>query len=146
MVKSYRFVMDPRESGAQMDARMKVVEQPQGLWDCVHCYEADGKCPRRLTPSTKIMEMRDVSFKEGIKNEKVGRHHASFINSVKQTGWLDERKLVMETEGLTNVAGLMKLLPTAVRAMRRGKMPGRHEKRPGADQIKRIIEKAEDSK
>ena len=146
MVKSYRFVMDPRESGARMEARMKVVEQPQGLWDCVHCYEADGKCPRRLTPSTKIMEMRDVSFKEGIKNEKVGRHHASFINSVKQTGWLDERKLVMETEGLTNVGGLMKLLPTAVRALRRGKMPGRHEKRPGADHIKRIIEKAEESK
>ena len=146
MVKSYRFVMDPRETGAKMEARMKVVEQPQGLWDCVHCYEADGKCPRGLAPSTKIMEIRDVAFKEGIKHEKVARHHASFINSVKQTGWLDERKLAMETEGLTNVTGLMKLLPTAVRALRRGKMPGRHEKRPGADQIKRILEKAEDSK
>ena len=146
MVKGYRFVMDPRETGAKMEARMKVVEQPQGLWDCVHCYEADGKCPRGLTPSSKIMEIRDVAFKEGIKHEKVGRHHASFINSVKQTGWLDERKLVMETEGMTNVTGLMKLLPTAVRALRRGKMPGRHEKRPGADQIKRILEKAEDSK
>ena len=47
---------------------------------------------------------------------------------------------------MTNVAGLMKLLPTAVRALRRGKMPGRHEKRPGAEQVRRIIEKAEESK
>ena len=146
LVKGYRFVMDPRETGSKMDARMKVVEQPKGLWDCVHCYEANGKCPRGLAPSSKIMEVRDVAFKEGIKHEKVARHHASFINSVKQTGWLDERKLAMETEGMTNVTGLMKLLPTAVRALRRGKMPGRHEKRPGADQIKRILEKAEDSK
>ena len=146
MVKGYRFVMDPRETGARKEERLAVVEQPKGLWDCVHCYEANGKCARGLEPSSKIMEMRDVSFKHGIKNEKVARHHNSFINSVKQTGWLDERKLVMETEGLTNIGGLMKLVPTAVRAMTRGKMPGRHEKRPGADQIKRIIEKAEESK
>ena len=146
LVKGYRFVMDPRESGARQEARMKVVEQPKGLWDCTHCYEANGKCPRGLAPSNKIMEVRDVAFKSGITHEKVARHHASFINSVKKTGWLDERKLAMETEGMTNVAGLMKLLPTAVRALRRGKMPGRHEKRPGAEQVRRIIEKAEESK
>jgi len=144
LVKAHRFVTDPREKGMKEEVRMKVVQQPKGLWDCVHCYEANSKCPRGLTPSNKIMEMRDVAFTSGITHQKVARHHASFINSVKHSGWLDERKLAMETEGMTNISGLMKLLPTAARALRRGKMPGRHEKRPGADQIRRILEKAEE--
>ena len=59
---------------------------------------------------------------------------------------LDEGKLAVESEGLTNFRGLMRLLPTAARALRRGKapIPYIHHKSPGAPQIRRIIEKAEE--
>lgn len=144
LTKGYKFLVDPRDSARE--ERLKVLQKPKGMWDCAHCYEANSHCPRGLAPSDKIMEMRDWAFKSGITNEKVARHHQSFLQSVKETGWLDEKKLALDSEGLTNVKGLMKLLPTAVRAMRRGKIPGKHQKIEGAEHIKRIISKAEATK
>ena len=89
--------------------------------------------------------MRDEAYRVGITNEKVARHHKSFAASVKESGWVDEGRLAIESEGLTNVSGLMKLLPTAAKALMRGKapIPYVHAKRPGAEQIKKIIEKGE---
>jgi hypothetical protein len=51
----------------------------------------------------------------------------------------------VESEGLTNIKGLAGLLPTAAKALIRGKapIPYMHSKRPGADRIKRIFEKGE---
>jgi hypothetical protein len=67
---------------------------------------------------------------------------------VKETGHLNEGKIAMDTEGVTNVRGLLNLMPTAVRAFRRGKLPNplTHKKRPGVEQIKRIFEKVEGKK
>jgi hypothetical protein len=65
---------------------------------------------------------------------------------VRSSGWVDEGRLAIESEGLTNIRGLMRLLPTAAKAVARGKapIPFLHHKRPGADKIARIIEKAEE--
>jgi succinate dehydrogenase / fumarate reductase iron-sulfur subunit len=141
LTKAYRFAFDPRDKDGK--ERLKIAEQPKGIWDCVHCFEASEHCPRGIAPTERIMAIRDKAFKVGITNEKVARHHASFANSVKESGWLDEGRLAVETEGLTNIKGLMKLLPTAARAMARGKapIPYLHAKRPGAERIKKIFEK-----
>ena len=92
------------------------------------------------------MELRDKAFQLGIQNPRAARHHYSFVDSIKKSGVLDEGKLALESEGLTNVKGLMHLLPTAARALRRGKapIPYLHPKSPGAPQVRRIIEKAEE--
>jgi len=146
LTKAYRFVFDPKEKDHK--ERMKVLEGPKGVWDCVHCYEADEHCPRGIEPTKRIIAIRDEAFRAGITNEKVARHHQSFAASVKESGWLDEGRLAVESEGLTNISGLMKLLPTAAKAMVRGKapIPYMHSKRPGAEQIKRIFEKGEAEK
>jgi succinate dehydrogenase / fumarate reductase iron-sulfur subunit len=143
LTKAYRFVFDPRDK--QAEDRFKVLEGPKGIWDCVHCFEADEHCPRAIEPTKRIIALRDLAFKLGITNEKVARHHKSFAASVKESGWVDEGRLAVESEGLTNVKGLMKLLPTAAKALARGKapIPYLHAKRPGADKIKKIFEKAE---
>jgi succinate dehydrogenase / fumarate reductase iron-sulfur subunit len=146
LTKAYRFVFDPRDQAGR--ERLKIAEQPKGIWDCVHCFEASEHCPRGIAPTERIMAIRDKAFKVGITNEKVARHHMSFAKSVKESGWLDEGRLALESEGLTNVKGLMKLLPTAAKALARGKapIPYLHPKRPGADQIKKIFEKGEGEK
>ena len=146
LTKAYRFVFDPRDKDGK--ERLKIAEQPKGIWDCVHCFEASEHCPRGIAPTERIMAIRDKAFKVGITNEKVARHHKSFAASVKQSGWLDEGRLAVESEGLTNIKGLMKLLPTAAKAMMRGKapIPYLHAKRPGAEQIKKIFEKGEGEK
>ena len=146
LTKAYRFVFDPKEKDHK--ERMKILEGPKGVWDCVHCYEADEHCPRGIEPTKRIIAIRDEAFRAGITNDKVARHHQSFAASVKESGWLDEGRLAVESEGLTNISGLMKLLPTAAKAMVRGKapIPYLHSKRPGAEQIKRIFEKGEAEK
>jgi succinate dehydrogenase / fumarate reductase iron-sulfur subunit len=143
LTKAYRFVFDPRDKETR--ERFQILEQTKGIWDCVHCFEADEHCPRAIEPTKRIIALRDRAFKLGITNEKVARHHKSFAASVKESGWLDEGRLAVESEGFTNVKGLMKLLPTAAKALARGKapIPYLHAKRPGADKIKKIFEKAE---
>jgi succinate dehydrogenase / fumarate reductase, iron-sulfur subunit len=143
LTKAYRFVFDPRNKNSR--EQVKIVEKPKGIWDCVHCYEADEHCPRNIEPTKRIVALRDRAFNSGISHEAVARHHESFAASVKESGWLDEGRLAVESEGLTNVKGLMKLLPTAAKALTRGKapIPYMHSKRPDADKIKKIFEKAE---
>jgi succinate dehydrogenase / fumarate reductase iron-sulfur subunit len=143
LTKAYRLAFDPRNNDSR--EQVKIVEKPKGIWDCVHCYEADEHCPRGIEPTKRIVALRDRAFKAGITHEAVARHHQSFAASVKESGWLDEGRLAIESEGLTNIQGLMKLLPTAAKAMARGKapIPYLHSKRPGADKIKKIFEKGE---
>jgi succinate dehydrogenase iron-sulfur subunit len=143
LTKAYRLAFDPRNKDSR--EQVKIVEKPKGIWDCVHCYEADEHCPRGIEPTKRIVALRDRAFNSGITHEAVARHHESFAASVKESGWLDEGRLAVESEGLTNVKGLMKLLPTAAKALSRGKapIPYMHSKRPDADKIKKIFEKAE---
>jgi succinate dehydrogenase / fumarate reductase iron-sulfur subunit len=143
LTKASRFVSDPRAT--DVGERLKILEGAKGIWDCVHCFEADEHCPRGIQPTQRIVALRDLAFKRGITNEKVARHHKSFAASVKESGWVDEGRLAIEAEGLTNIPGLLKLLPTAVKAVVRGKapMPYVHARRPGADRIRRIFEKGE---
>jgi succinate dehydrogenase / fumarate reductase iron-sulfur subunit len=143
LTKAYRLAFDPRNKDSR--EQVKIVEKPKGIWDCVHCYEADEHCPRGIEPTKRIVALRDRAFKSGITHEAVARHHTSFAASVKKSGWLDEGRLAIESEGLTNIKGLMKLLPTAAKAMTRGKapIPYLHAKRPGADKIKKIFQKGE---
>jgi hypothetical protein len=72
------------------------------------------------------------------------RHSKSLAESVKDSGWLDEAKLALDSYG--SIADKMKLVPIGLRSMLRGKMPKTgpfHHKRPGADQVERIFEELE---
>lgn len=144
LTKAYRIVFDPRDGAAA--ERLRKLGEPRGMWDCVHCYEANEHCPRGIDPTDRIFDLRDRAVALGVKsgnaNPQVARHYDSFAASVKQSGWLDEGRLALETWGL---ARLLNLLPMAWRAFRRGKLPFpyRHPRRPGAEQIARIFDKAE---
>jgi succinate dehydrogenase / fumarate reductase iron-sulfur subunit len=149
LTKAYRTIFDPRD-GRQAE-RLRSISEPEGVWDCAHCFEANGHCPIGLAPTDRIFDIRDEAIHQGIRsgkhNPKVRRHYDSFLNSVKQSGWLDEGRLAIESEGLLNVPGLLKLLPTATRAMIKGKapIPYWHHRRSGARAIRRIIDKAEEN-
>jgi len=144
LTKAYRTVVDPRNDA--IPRQLKNIEKPHGVWDCTHCFEANGHCPKAgINPTYRIFAVRDMLIKQGISHKPAQRYHKSFTSSVKHSGWVDEARLAVEATGRFNVFGLLKLLPTALRAMRRGKapMPYMHEKRPGAADIRRIIERAE---
>lgn len=146
LTKAYRVIFDPRD--VHRKEHIAEMQGPRGLWDCVHCFEANSHCPKGIEPTDRIMTLRDVASREGITHPRVARHHASFAASVKSSGWLDEGRLAIEQEGLTNIPGLLNLAPTALRALRRGKapIPYLHAKRPGAERIRRIFEKVEENR
>ena len=144
LTKAYRFVADPRDTITR--ERTALVSQHTGVWDCTHCFEANSHCPKDIDPTDRIFTLRDQAIKYGFGPPQVVNHYKSFAASVKADGWLDEARLVVETEGFFNIKGLWKLLPTGLRAFWRGKRPlpyFLHRKRPGAGKIKRIFEKWE---
>ena len=148
LTKLYRFVKDPRDT----DAKTRFLEASErgGLWDCVHCWEASEHCPWGINPSHLIMDMRDQSLGLGIKsgrgNKIVARHYDGFANSVRTSGWLDERALASKSYGLPpygfSPSGIISQAPIAIKALRRGKASlTPHPKRPGQKDIARIFEK-----
>ena len=144
LTKAYRTVFDSRDSRTK--ERLEKLSLGRGMWDCTHCFEASEHCPKYIEPTDRIFALHDKAIKAEAGPSKVVNHYKSFAASVKAHGWLDEGRLAIETEGLTNVRGLMKLLPLAARAGIKGKRPlpyMLHRKRPGADRIKRIFEKWE---
>jgi succinate dehydrogenase / fumarate reductase iron-sulfur subunit len=150
LTKVYRTIFDPRDG--RHSERLQSVSEPEGVWDCAHCFEANGHCPIGIEPTDRIFDIRDEAIRLGIRsgkqNPKVRRHYDSFVKSVKKSGWLDEGRLAIESEGLLNLPGLLKLLPTAARAIARRKapIPYVHHKRPGAKEIRQIVEKAEEKR
>ncbi len=140
LTKAYRVVADPRDS--KTEERLHSLSEEKGMWDCCHCYEATEHCPKGIDPTERIFALRNQAIKVGAGSTKVRNHYRSFGASVKAHGWLDEARLAIDTEGLTNIRGQLKQLPLALKALRRGKLPKPyflHKKRPGAANIKRIF-------
>lgn len=142
LTKAYRFMLDPRDTATK--ERLTMAGEPKGMWDCVHCWEASEHCPVGIEPTHRIMDMRDLAVRHGVKsgtqNPKVARHYDSFAKSVKESGWLDEFKITLDTEG---ILGSLRLAPIALKALTRGKVAVIHPKRSGAEHIRRIFEKVE---
>jgi len=141
LTKAYRVVADPRDT--RTTERLHKLSEKEGMWDCCHCYEASEHCPKGIDPTERIMALRNKAIKVGAGTRGVVGHYKSFASSVKSAGWLDETRLAIDTEvGLHSFSGLLKQLPFAIKAFRRGKVPKPyllHPKRPGADRIKSIF-------
>jgi succinate dehydrogenase / fumarate reductase iron-sulfur subunit len=143
LTRIFRYVFDPRDT--RHVERAVEVGEINGIWDCVHCWEASEHCPVGIDPTHRIMELRDRSVRLGVKsgrgNRSAARHYDAFERSVEKSGWLDERALAIQSSGGL-IRGGLKMLPTGLKALRRGKatlMP--HPKRPGAAQIAKLFER-----
>ena len=141
LTKVFRYVFDPHDGRA----KERVVEagETNGVWDCVHCWEASDHCPFDIDPTHRIMDLRDRSVRLGVKsgtgNRQAARHYNAFERSVEHHGWLDERNVAIQSYGGL-IRGGLKMMPTGLAALRRGKanlLP--HRKRPGASAIKALF-------
>ena len=162
LAKAYRFVGDPRD--VQTRERLyDLAQDPQGIYDCTHCFSCIDACPKGVAPMDQIMRLRRLAtHDEEINDKNNGRNHeAAFTKIIEKKGTLDESLLLQESlapgiKGKLRPAGvkaLLESLPTALRGIRTGKMrslakliPGIHPKLPdGAqDQVQRIYEHAEE--
>ncbi len=140
LAKAYRYAADPRD--AQAAARLQQYSEPDGVWDCTHCYECVTQCPKGVAPLEQILKLREMAVDAGYTNNAGTRHAFAFADSVRDSGRLNELTLMPKSVGLFNVRAQLASIPSAWNLLRAGKLPPLiHHKIPGADRIKAIFKK-----
>ncbi|MSP78605.1 MAG: succinate dehydrogenase/fumarate reductase iron-sulfur subunit [Dehalococcoidia bacterium] len=142
LAKAYRFVADPRDGKTK--ERITEYNKYGGIWDCTRCMECVQVCPKGVDPMGRIMMLRTKADELGTKDYSYGVRHAdAFEDSVKKGGKLNEAELVINTFGFFNVPKLLGMLPVAMRAAYKRKMPSLfHKSIPGVQSVRRIMSKA----
>ena len=159
LAKAYRFVGDPRDD--QQDIRLKdLAEDPQGIYDCTHCFKCVEACPKDVNPMGQIMRLRRIagSDQKIVDKNNGERHEAAFTGLIKDNGILWEAELLPRSYGgpswfgkLHPAAGkeLLSSLPVAFYGLMRRKMTLggilKPHKIPAADRksVQAIYEKVE---
>ena len=161
LAKAYRFTADPRDN--EDHERLRAYSEYGGIWDCTRCMECVEVCPKGVAPMDRIMGLRDSAMELGFINNNGSRHTEAFNESIRHSGHLDELRLPIKTFGmgglfvlgsmlnipaiLKNIPNLLGMLPVALRAFRRGKVPPMiHKKIKGHEKINNIFEKMESNK
>jgi len=164
LAKAYRFVGDPRDAET-VERLHDLAHDPHGIYDCTHCFSCIDACPKGVAPMDQIMRLRRRAAEEGIEDDpnNGANHVKAFVKMIEKKGTNDEALLIQEsyapgvkgklkpTKGA--VEGLLKSLPTVLRAIKTGKarspsklIPGVHPKLPGGaqDEVKAIYAHAEE--
>jgi succinate dehydrogenase / fumarate reductase iron-sulfur subunit len=143
LAKAYRFVADTRD--VEDDKRLRMYNAYGGMWDCTRCGECVTACPKGVAPMERIMALREKAMEAKIPTGSYDgaaygyRHSQVFEDIISHSGRLDETKLVIKTLGLFNIPKMLGLVPVAMNAAFRRKMPPLlHPAVPGVGQIRRI--------
>lgn len=164
LAKAYRFVGDPRDAET-VERLHDLAHDPHGIYDCTHCFSCIDACPKGVAPMDQIMRLRRRASEAGIDDDPNNGHNhsAAFVKMIEKKGTNDEALLIQESyaPGLKGklkpskgaIEGLVKSLPTVLRAIKTGKarslsklIPGLHPKLPGGaqDEVKAIYAHAEE--
>ena len=153
LAKAYRVVADPRDDNTH--ERLEKLSEYSGIWDCTRCNMCVEVCPKGVAPMNRILQLREMAIKDGIRNNTGARHTDIFTKSVEDGGRLNEVWMVPGSVGMFNVPRLTKELPGALKMLRAGKLPlkqmvppglpGSH-KISGMDRVRNVIKKAKSLK
>ena len=159
LAKAYRFVGDPRDD--EQDIRLKdLAEDPQGIFDCTHCFKCVEACPKDVNPMGQIMRLRRIAIDDQkiVDKNNGERHEATMVGLIRDYGLLHEAEMLPRSYGgyswfakFTPAAGkeLLASLPVAIRAIMRRKMTpklllfGHKIPKQDLDAVKKIYDKIE---
>ena len=143
LAKAYRFVADTRDE--EDSKRLGIYNAYGGIWDCTRCGECVQACPKGVAPMDRIMALREKAIESGTPPGSYDgasygyRHAVAFEEIITHKGRLEETQLVVKTLGMFNLPKMLGMVPTAIQAMFRRKMPPPIAKAaPGVDQVRRI--------
>ena len=100
LAKAYRFVGDPRDD--QRKTRLNdLAQDPQGIFDCTHCFKCVEACPKDVNPMGQIMRLRRIANSdENIVDVNNGhRHEQALTTLVRDYGLNHEAELVPRSYG-----------------------------------------------
>ena len=147
LAKAYRFVGDPRD-GQQYERLKDLSEDPDGIYDCTHCFNCIEACPKGVAPMSQIMRLRRIAGGDHeIEDRNNGhRHEKAFVKNIEKHGLLHEADLLPDSYGgkfhPRAVPELLDSLPVILQALRRGKVtPAKALLHPhkAAKDVKRIF-------
>jgi succinate dehydrogenase / fumarate reductase iron-sulfur subunit len=132
LAKAYRFVGDPRDD-QQFERLNDLAQDPQGIFDCTHCFKCVEACPKDVNPMGQIMRLRRIATGDHhIVDENNGeRHEAAFTRLIRDYGLNHEAELLSRSYGGNSWFGkfhpaagkeLLSSLPTIVKGVLRGKI------------------------
>jgi succinate dehydrogenase / fumarate reductase iron-sulfur subunit len=132
LAKAYRFVGDPRDA-EHYERLNDLAQDPQGIFDCTHCFKCVDACPKDVNPMGQIMRLRRVATNDhhivDVNNGE--RHEAAFATLIRNNGLLWEAELLPRSYGGNSWFGkfappagkeLLSSLPAIVKALLRGKV------------------------
>jgi succinate dehydrogenase / fumarate reductase, iron-sulfur subunit len=132
LAKAYRFVGDPRDE--QQDVRLRdLAEDPQGIYDCTHCFKCVDACPKDVNPMGQIMRLRRIATADHhiVDRNNGERHEAAFTGLVRDYGLNHEAELLPRSYGGNSWFGkfhpaagkeLLSSLPSILKGLVRGKV------------------------
>ncbi|HEY5194020.1 MAG TPA: succinate dehydrogenase/fumarate reductase iron-sulfur subunit [Solirubrobacteraceae bacterium] len=132
LAKAYRFVGDPRDD-EQRERLIDLSEDPQGIFDCTHCFKCVEACPKDVNPMGQIMRLRRIAgADQHINDQNNGhRHEETVVTLIKDYGLLHEAEMIPRSYGGNSWFGkfhpaagkeLLSSLPVAVRGVMKRKM------------------------
>jgi len=131
LAKAYRFVGDPRDD-QQFERLNDLAQDPQGIFDCTHCFKCVDACPKDVNPMGQIMRLRRIATNDHhIVDQNNGeRHEAAFTTLIKDYGLLHEAEILPRSYGGNSWFGkfapaagkeLLSSLPVVIKGVIRGK-------------------------
>jgi succinate dehydrogenase / fumarate reductase iron-sulfur subunit len=131
LAKAYRFVGDPRDD-EQYERLNDLAQDPQGIFDCTHCFKCVDACPKDVNPMGQIMRLRRIAIADQqIVDQNNGeRHEAAFTTLIKDFGLLHEAEILPRSYGGNSWFGkfapaagkeLLSSLPVVFKGIIRGK-------------------------
>ncbi len=140
LAKADRFLSDPREPEAAKQARLSVLQQEHGMWDCVRCLYCVQVCPKDVKPMEAIIRLRRASLQRGLTYEGGARHITGFTELIERDGRLNEAIMPLKVVGF-DVRRLLDLLPRGVKMWLKGKVPSPFGHGiPGLEQVRSIFQ------
>jgi succinate dehydrogenase / fumarate reductase, iron-sulfur subunit len=100
LAKAYRFVGDPRDE--ERHARLNdLAQDPQGIFDCTHCFKCVEACPKDVNPMGQIMRLRRIANSdEKIVDVNNGHRHEQALTSlIRDYGLNHEAELIPRSYG-----------------------------------------------
>jgi succinate dehydrogenase / fumarate reductase, iron-sulfur subunit len=132
LAKAYRFVGDPRDD-EQRERLNDLAQDPQGIYDCTHCFKCVEACPKDVNPMGQIMRLRRIAGSDQhIVDQNNGeRHEAAVTTLIRDYGLLHEAEIPPRSYGGNSWFGkfhpaagkeLLSSLPIAIKGLLRGKI------------------------
>jgi heterodisulfide reductase subunit C len=133
----------PRVLNAMLMAgRLDDVLRSRAIWVCTSCYACTVECPKQLPVTESIYALKRASMRAGVYPRRFVTPVMArqFVRFVDKRGRSSEAWISVALYLRTRPLQLLRYAPVALRLMRRGRLPLRHESLREPAQFHRVLD------